>query len=268
MDLITRYNQERWEAWAQANVPYSRPILDLTPASARELVDPAHVMGEVGGRRVLCLTASGGQQSAAFGLLGAQVSVLDFSATQLQRDRATAAHYGLAVETVQGDMRDLSHFADATFDIVWHAHSIGFIPDIEPVFNEVARVLRPGGLYHLAYHNPYAHGLGGWDGKGYPMWRPYIEGSEVDSPDMNWDIENPDGSITRVEGPHEFRHTLSALVNGLTRRGFIILGLWEETSQDLQAQPDTWEHFKLVAAPYHSMWMLYRPDIFAAARPA
>ncbi|MCL4505513.1 MAG: class I SAM-dependent methyltransferase [Chloroflexi bacterium] len=263
MDPITRYNQERWEALAQADVPYSRPMLDLTTASARELLDPTNIMGEVNGKRVLCLAASGGQQSAAFGLLGAQVSVLDFSATQLQRDRETAAHYGLTVETVQGDMRDLSHFPDDAFDIVWHAHSIVFIPDVEPVFNEVARVLQPGGLYRMSCHNPYVHGLEerDWDGKGYSLWRPYIDSGEVVYADTNWDIGYADGSTRRVEGPREFRHSLSGIVNGLARRGFIILGLWEELCRDPQAQPGTWEHLKLIAPPWITLWTRFRPDV-------
>ena len=33
-------------------------------------------------------------------------------------DREVAAHYGVQIETVQGDMRDLSGFETATFDLV------------------------------------------------------------------------------------------------------------------------------------------------------
>jgi SAM-dependent methyltransferase len=265
MDPITQYNQQRWEALAQANVEYSRPMLDLTPVSARELLDPHGVMGPVAGKRVLCLAASGGQQSAAFGLLGAQVSVLDFSPTQLQRDRETAAHYGLAVETVQSDMRDLTYFPDAHFDIVWHAHSIVFIPDVEPVFSEVARVLKRGGVYSLSCHNPFVQGIEehDWDGRAYPLWRPYIDGAEVESADPNWDIGYPDGTSRRVEGPHEFRHALSTLVNGPARRGMVMLGLWEEVNTDPTARPGTWEHLKLIAPPWFTIWFRLWPEAFS-----
>jgi Methyltransferase domain len=46
-----------------------------------------------------------------------------------------------------------------TFDIVYHAHSINFIPEVETVFSEVARVLKPGGLHRSSCHNPVAHGI-------------------------------------------------------------------------------------------------------------
>ncbi|HEY3341146.1 MAG TPA: class I SAM-dependent methyltransferase [Anaerolineae bacterium] len=255
MDPITHYNHERWEALAKANIEYSRPMLNLTPETARQELEPFGVLGSAEGKRVLCLASGGGQQSAAFGLLGARVTVRDFSETQLERDRQAAAHYGLHIETLQGDMRDLSPFADRSFDIVYHAHSINFIPDVEPVFSEVARVLAPGGLYRFSCMNPFVHGLDErhWDGHGYPLWRPYIDGDEVidKSP---WDVWQTDGSVQRVAGPHEFRHTLSGLVNGLVRHGFNILGLWEEPAGDPNAQPGTWQHYKAIAPPWLVFW--------------
>ena len=75
-DKIARHNKERWEALVAAGVQYSRPWRDLTEASARERVDPEGLIGEVSGRRVLCLAGGGGQQTAAFALLGAEVTVL------------------------------------------------------------------------------------------------------------------------------------------------------------------------------------------------
>jgi 2-polyprenyl-3-methyl-5-hydroxy-6-metoxy-1,4-benzoquinol methylase len=49
----------------------------------------------VKGKDVLCLASSGGQQSAAFGVLGANVTVFDLSENMLKKDVATAKHYGI-----------------------------------------------------------------------------------------------------------------------------------------------------------------------------
>jgi SAM-dependent methyltransferase len=266
MDEIARYNKERWEALAAANIVFSRPALNLTRDSSREMVDPHRILGPVEGKRVLCLASGGGQQSAAFGLLGAHVTVLDLSETQLQRDHEAATHYGLHIEMIQGDMRDLSPFASDSFDVVWHAHSINFVPSVEPVFDEVARVLRPGGFYHVSCHNPFVHAVDDrhWDGKGYPLTRPYIDGEEIIYENSEWDVWQPDGTIVRVRGPHEYRHTLATMINGLARRSFIILGLWEDTGSNPNAEPGTWDHYMAVAAPYFSVWTRYRPDVFAA----
>ena len=129
MDEAARYNIERWRALNEANALFTRPALELDAAAARQRVDPAGRLGDLGGKPVLCLAGGGGQQSAAFALLGARVTVVDLSEAQLQRDREAAAHYGVQIDTVQGDMRDLSHFADATFDVVWQPYALNFVPD-------------------------------------------------------------------------------------------------------------------------------------------
>ena len=153
MDELARYNKERWEELAEAGVIYSRPKLDLDAASARAMVDPEGKLGETAGRDVLCLAGGGGQQSAAFGLLGARVTVFDLCETQLQRDREAAAHYGHEVRTVQGDMRDLSCFAAESFDVVWHAHSLTFVPDAGRVFDEHAQHAVFRRVHHTQGHD-------------------------------------------------------------------------------------------------------------------
>ena len=90
---------------------------------------------------------------------------------------------------------------------------------------------------------------------------PYVNG-KVHIADPYWEIGYDDGTSTRVKGPREFRHTLSTLVNGLVGRGFVLLGVWEETGDDSHAEPGTWEHLKSIAPPYLTFWACYRPDVF------
>jgi SAM-dependent methyltransferase len=261
LDEIAAYNKERWEALAEAGVPYSLPFLHLTPETARDEVDPHGLLGpSFEGRDVLCLAAGGGQQSAAFGILGARVTVLDLCETQLARDREAAEHYGLTPRLVQGDMRDLSCFADASFDVVWHAHSINFVPDPRRVFAEVARVLRPGGMYRLSCWNPFAHGgcEVEWNGRGYVISQPYGEGL-VDWTDEPWDIASPDGVQRQVQGPHEFRHALSTYVNGTAEVGLRIIRLEEEADVpkpgEPPPEPGSWQHFGTVLPHWLGFWM-------------
>jgi SAM-dependent methyltransferase len=255
MDDITRYNQERWEELARRGVPFSRPKLDMDQAAAREAVDGEGVMGEVGGKDVLGLAAGGGKQSAAFALLGANVTILDFSTTQLERDREACAHYGVEACLVQGDMRGLSCLRDDSFDLVWQAHSLNFVADREPVLDGIARVLRPGGLYRLEWTNPFVHGIwDDWDERGYHLSQPYMDGAEVDQAGTDWDFEDGDGVLQIVRGPREFRHTLGGVANGLIARGFTLLGLWEHLTGDIHAEPGSWRHFESIAPPWLTVW--------------
>jgi SAM-dependent methyltransferase len=183
------------------------------------------------------------------------VSVLDISETQLERDRQALAHYGFQARLEPGDMRDLSRFEDNSFDLVWNGFSINFVPDTAPVFAEVRRVLRSGGLYHLNWANPFSGAIDetDWAGEGYLLKRPYVDG-EWTWDDMHWDIEQTDGTTQRVPGPREFNHTLSTVVNGLIQRGFILKGLWEEELGDPRAAPGTWEHLKSLAPHSLRLW--------------
>jgi SAM-dependent methyltransferase len=268
MDEVAQFNKERWEALARAGIQYARPMLDMDVDAARRWVDPYGVMGDVRGADVLCLAGGGGQQSAAFALLGATVTVIDLSEMQLARDREAAAHYGVSVRTLQGDMRDLGTFADGAFDLVYHAHSMNFVPDTRPVYDEVRRVLCSGGLYRMSCSNPFTMGLdeSEWDGKGYPLHRTYVDGAKLVFDDPHWEFEDGEGAVQRVRGPHEYRHTLSTLLNGLVEHGFVLLGVWEEGTGQVDAAPGTWDHMQSVAPPFLSLWAAYRPDVFAGPR--
>lgn len=261
MDEIARYNMGRWNELAEAGVAYARPYLDLDERSARDLVDPDGVIGELKGKDVLCLAGGGGQQSAGFSILGANVTVFDLSDVQLERDRQAASHYGIDLRTIQGDMRDLSVFADDSFDVVWHAHSINFVPDAREVFRQVVRVLRPGGVYHVSCVNPYFINVDpkDWTGDGYPLRDTYGDG-EIEIADPYWTFSDPDGADRRVRGPREFRHTLETLVNGMIELGFNIVKLREygDYDRDADLEPGTWDHFQSIAPPYLTFWAVYR----------
>lgn len=266
MDDISNYNRERWNALVRANALFTRPALHFDATTARQRIDAEGLLGELAGKRVLCLAGGGGQQSVAFALLGAQVTVYDLSDAQLERDREAATHYGLSIETVQGDMRDLSHFAGDSFDIVWHPYSINFVPEIDRVFSEVARVLCDGGLYHLHFANPFFSGLTAqdWDGQGYALKHPYIDGAEITYEDQDWVYARSGNASEAIPPPREYRHTLSTVINGLIAHGFAIRHLSDtmDLSYDEQAEPGTWDHFVSFAPPWLAIWAWYCPDAF------
>jgi len=259
MDDLAQFNRERWNALVAAGVLYSRPQLEMDEEKARQMVDEEGLLGDVRGKRVLLLGGGGGQQSAAFGFLGAQVTVIDLSDGQLEKDRLVAAHYGYDLNIQQGDMRDLSRFADASFDIVWQPYSINFVPDVRPVFAGAARVVQPGGWYVVMWHNPFTQAVddAGWDADhGYPLKHPYRDG-EIDQSvfeNPNWTVDTEDGKRVEVTGPREFRHTMRTFLNSLIDSGFVIRHFSEHRTWDENPEPGSWEHYKLVSPPYLTVW--------------
>ena len=242
MDEIARRNRQHWERLVQNGLIYTRPWLDLDAglvkdyASGRldelsspyKYIYPREVFEDVEQKDVLCLATGGGQQSAIFGLLGAHVTVLDLTQGQLDGDVAAAEHYGYELKTVLGDMRDLSAFEEAGFDIVYQAISIIFVPSVREVYREVHRVLRPGGLYRVGHCNPAVQAVefSSWDGWGYRIGKRYRERVIEDSESM------------------EFRHYFSEIFNDLIGTGFEIRGVWEDPRHfgDTGGEPGSEDH--------------------------
>jgi len=101
-----------------------------------------------------------GQQGPVFAALGANVTIFDNSPAQLEHDRIVAQREGLVIKTVEGDMRDLSAFADQSFDLIFHPVSNVFCPQVRPVWMEAFRVLRPGGILLAGFANPIYYLIG------------------------------------------------------------------------------------------------------------
>lgn len=267
LDDVARHNQEQWDELARSRLEYTLPLLDLTQNEARRRVDPERILGKALGsfadKSVLCLATGGGQQSACFALLGAAVTVVDLSSIQLERDREAAAHYGYSLRTLHADMRDLSALDDDSFDLIYQAYSLNFVPAVGPVFAEVARLLRPGGIYQMQWANPFTQSVDdqAWDGETYLLHHPYRDGFEVSSYYPTWDLEDGVGGWRSISSPREFRHILSTVINQLVAGGFVILRLQEAMSAEEEPEPGTWEHYKSVAPPYLTLWASYRPDV-------
>lgn len=254
-DQIIADNRDRWNALAEARVMHSVPFLDYTREDAARFVYRFPFIPDVTGRRVLCLASGGGQDSVAFGLLGAEVTVVDLSDAQLARDREAAAYHGMQVETMQGDMRDLSMLADASFDIVWQPYSVNYSPEVQPVIREAARVLRQDGIYYLTFANPFVHALGDWDGSAYPLRGRCTDGEDISRYAPTWEVEQPDGTVVAVPRPHEFRHNISTVLNTMAHAGFVFLHLTEWTRDADPLEPGSWAHYTQCMPPwFDSYW--------------
>lgn len=256
-DKLAKDNQERWNAIVAAGSEFTRPFFDMTPSTAQGWIDnqPTLVKGkltDVRGKDVLCLAGSGGQQTAVFALAGANVTVLDLSDAQLARDEEVAAHHNITIQIEHGDMRDLSRFANDSFDIVWQPYSINFVPDATIVIEQVSRILRPNGLYNLEFGNPFwTMEESDWvEGKGYPVRQPYVNGQPHQYVEPEWDVQDANGNWSKVEGPHEFMHTLSAIINALIANGFNLYHFAEYPTGDNGAKPGSWDHLCSIIPPF------------------
>ncbi|MGE3409853.1 MAG: class I SAM-dependent methyltransferase [Pirellulales bacterium] len=199
-------------------------------------------LGDVRGRRVLCLAAGGGKQSVLFAAAGAVVTVVDISPEMLALDRQVAAERGLNIRVVEASMDDLSALATASFDIVSQPVSTCYVPDVRPVFREVARLLGAGGLYVSQHKQPASLQADiRPSARGYELTEPYYRGGPL--PPVV-------GSPHREVGTLEFLHRWEEIIGEMCRAGFAIEDLIEPLHADEKSEPGSFKHRGRYVAPY------------------
>ncbi len=243
MDVL-RHNRIAWDAQVECGnrwtVPVSSEVIDaarhghwhimLTPTKAV----PRSWFGTLTSSDVLCLASGGGQQAPVLAAAGARVTVLDNSPKQLERDSRVAQEQGLSITTRLGDMAHLDAFSDESFDLVVHPVSTCFVPDVQPVWIEAFRVLRPGGALLAGFTNPIL----------YVFDQELLEDSkrlEVRHtlPYSDTVTLTPEAAAARLSAalPLEFSHTLEALIGGQMQAGFVLTGMYEDSNRPEDADP-------------------------------
>ena len=187
------------------------------------------------GADVLCLGSGGGQQGPILAAAGANVTVLDNSPLQLERDHFVSERDSLIIHIVEGDMADLSQFTDASFDLIVHPVSNTFVPDVRIVWKEAFRVLRKNGVLLSGFMNPAVY-LFDWElamntGKLRVKYKlPYADVTDLNEAEKEKRLANGEAM--------EFSHTLEDQIGGQTDAGFVITGFYEDRQEPLKDPVD------------------------------
>jgi len=241
--MTITHNRRAWDALVKDGQRFTLPARDEDFRDPLATVDPLGWLGpSIAGRRLLCLAAGGGRQSALYAAAGAEVTVVDISGAMLALDRQVAAERGLDVRTVETSMDDLSMLPAAGFDVVIHPVSTCYVSDVAAVYRQVARVTAAGGLYISQHKQPASLQADVRPSPGgYELIEPYYRSGPLPA---------VEGSPHREPGTLEYLHRLEDLLGGLCRAGFAI----EDLIEPLHARPDaergTFAHRSAFVAPY------------------
>lgn len=237
------HNRRAWDKMVRDKQRFTRPAPDESFADPLGKVDAIGWLGgDISCRKLLCLGAGGGKHAALYAAAGADVTVVDISAGQLELDRQVAAERKLSLTTVEASMDHMPMFATGEFEIVIHPVSSCYVPRIEPVYQEVARVTQPGGLYISQHKTPASLQADvGTSALGYALLEPYYR----DGP-----LPPVIGSPHREEGTLEFLHRWEELLGLMCRAGFVIEDLVEPLHAKKDAEVNSFAHRSQYVAPY------------------
>lgn len=242
MSSAAEHNARVWDEMVRRRGRHTKPVEDADFANPLASLDSCGWLSDgVAGRRVLCLGAGGGRQSALFATLGAEVTVVDISAAMLAIDQEVARRRSLVLRTVEASMDNLSALASGSFEVVWQPVSTCYVPDVVAVYREVARVLVVGGLYVSQHKQPASLQANVPSSTaGVQLTEPYYRSGPLP----------PAGdTLHREHGTLEYLHRWEDLVGGLCRAGFVLEDLIEPF-HGKDRTPGSFAHRSQYVPPY------------------
>ncbi|MEN9581969.1 MAG: hypothetical protein RJA70_4978 [Pseudomonadota bacterium] len=239
---ILSHNRQAWDRRVLQGETFARPTADEDFQDPLLRLDPRGWLGNVVGKRILCLGAGGGKHGPLFAKAGAIATVVDLSPAQLELDRSTARKHAVEVRTIETSIDDLSPLYGEQFDLVVQPVSSCYVPDVALMYQEIAKLLLPGGVYVSQHKTPTSL---------QSRMEPTRAGYEVAIPYyINATLPEVNGSRLREAGTLEFLHRWEQLIGGLCRSGFIIEDLIEPRHDRAEAESGSFGHRAQFIAPY------------------
>ncbi len=226
MDEISRANSRAWDKEEETGSWWSKIVDESLIAKAREGNLELRITTErtvpeswskmLKDKSVLVLCGGGGQQTPLIAAYGGDVTSIDISENQIEKDREALSRYSLKAKTIVGDVLSLP-FEDESFDAVVNPISLNFVSDLNKAYSEIDRVLKKGGVFMMGIANPvlYIFDEKKMEKKLKVKYTlPFSADKSLSEREYKKRIERNDTI--------EFSHTLEGIITPLLRRGFVI----------------------------------------------
>ena len=229
MNKYTSYNENIFKTWKEkfnfywmvpishddfVNAQNGKELLTVTPNKKV----PFKWYSNCKEKKVLGIAAGGGQQMPIFAALGADCTLLDISYPQLSADEEVSKRENYKINLIKGDMAEKLPFPDNTFDIVINPVSNHYIEDIDSLFKEIYRVLKPNGIF-----------IAGLENEIYWTTNPRTHKMQYSLPINPLKDKKLAKRLRKKEFAFQFSHTTSEQLNGQLKAGFIIKEVYEDT---------------------------------------
>lgn len=184
--------------------------------------DSLRLLGHLDGRRVLDLGCGSGSAAVAMAKAGAKVIAVDESSPSLAATRAAASRERVRLETHESPLAELAFVRADTIDLALSVYALATVADIDRVFRQVNRVLRPERPFVFSLPHPAFNMIDPADHElrlGRPWWDPRP---------VTW-------SVAPERAEPDRPHTFSDLVTSLTRANFRVDAVLEPAADPANA---------------------------------
>lgn len=235
----TDYNAKAWDAIAEGRTEDGRAqftkiishedylrakegILQVSLTSSKYV--PESWFPPLKGKKLLGLACGGGQQGPVFAAHGAMVTITDLSSRQLEHENLAAKREGYSITTLLCDMEKPLPFADNTFDIIFNPVSNCYIENIQPVWEECARIIKTGGILMMGYVKEEHFMFDPDFSKDQSLTTVY----KLPFHSLRDLSEDRKQEMRKKQDPFLFSHSLTEQLGGLIKAGFLISDLYED----------------------------------------
>lgn len=237
---INENNQQTWnsgayEAWIRRFGTPAEAALKIKSDPSKRLGHLMnHLDSDLQGKKIINLLGSNGNKAVALALLGADVTIVDYSADNERYANELAAEAGVNIRYILSDVmlladEELSH----CYDVVLMENGIlHYFKELEPLFRIVSRLLRPGGKLVLQDFHPITTKLISSKGTTANIRKHKVTGDYFDT-----SLQEKDAPFTKFQdttsvGRHENKvylreWTLGEIVTSVASEGLFIRTLEE-----------------------------------------
>lgn len=220
------WNAAAYEAWTNrhgAPADYAKKIIE---DPMREVDHYLPYIQSPKGKRIINLLGSKGNKAVSLALLGADVTVVDISASNAKYANELADAAGVSIEYVVSDVLHVQ--LSESFDIVLlELGVLHYFLDLKPLFQKIATLLKEDGMLILRDYHPVYTKLLGVDHPSFRANGNYFD-EELIEDDVAYSILLTEAQKESLPKTTIRRWTLGEIVTTLAEEHFKIEKLVEE----------------------------------------
>ncbi|WP_379136341.1 class I SAM-dependent methyltransferase [Paenibacillus sp. sgz500958] len=232
------WNEDTYSAWTSRFGTPAEAAAKLRKDPAGKLYPLYDYFGDVTGKKMMNLMGSNGMKAVALALLGAEVTVADFSEANGRYAADLAQEAGVQLDYIVSDVLKLpEEKLDGSYDIVFAEQGIvHYFTDLRPFMDIAKRLLAPGGTFVLRDFHPVTTKLISSRGSTAKVRKHKVTGDYFDTTleekKVSYSKYLPDGGIApgsaHQSSVYWRRWTLGEIVTAAAESGLIIRKLVEE----------------------------------------
>lgn len=191
-------------------------------------------MGDVKNKKVLHLLGSNGVKGVALAILGAKVTIVDFSFENERFANELANEAGVLIDYVLADVLNLpASIRSEKFDIVlMELGVLHYFLDLIPLFQIIDQVLRAGGQFILHEFHPISTKLITSSGKKHKVTGNYFNPS-IESSNVAFSKHISDSNQTELTEVLQRKWTIGEVISAVGQTGLKINTLEEEPNHKI-----------------------------------